>query len=459
MHHAEHSRVPGILLRSFLLLGLIALATPTFGQQARQPQGAAAANLGQAEATHWPVALRWWGQAFVTVETWWGITVAIDPYGEIGYEDPDVSADLVLTTHNHQDHSNTGLVKGNPTVFTGLTEGGDVRELRVAVDRKPNEDSPRAGEVEELGELSEHAVTAFTVPSFHDDKEGAERGRNALWVIEADGVRILHMGDFGQQELGSEQLAKIGKIDLLLIPVGGTYTVDGPAAAKIVEQVKPRIVIPIHYKTEPLSIDLATADAFVEALPESFQRQQPKGNTVAVSAGGGGPSRVVTPDYRPWEMPAELAELYETKEEVQKACAEVYRSLNASQMNFRPSNGTHTPRWNVEHTNGYELSMFSAFFSATDPEIARINERPEQMPPDYVPANPEWTGAEEARQIERTAAFSRRFAYLLDGKGLDATAEGARVPLGRMFEVMGNHYNEHTDNVKKKFDLPDWPKE
>ncbi len=439
-----------------MLLGL-----PAWAQPARDAQQQPAA---EADKTQWPVAVRWWGQAYVTIETYWGLTVAIDPYStEIGYEDPGLSADLVLITHNHADHNNPGIVKGEPKVFAGLSADGEVRELRVALDRRPNEETPRAGEVDEMGDLSDHAVRAFTVPSYHDDQQGNERGRNALWVVEADGARILHMGDFGQSELTSEQLAHIGNIDLLLIPVGGVYTVDGETAARIVEQVKPRIVVPMHFKTEPLQIDLAPADAFLGAMPERYQREEASGNTVAVSArrGGGDDAqpRVVSLKFQPWEMPEELAALFEEKEAVQKRSAEVYRPLSAEQMNFRPSNGTHTPRWNVEHTNGYELSMFSAFYAGADPEISRITERPEQMPPDYVPANPEWTGAEEARAIERTMAFTRRFAYLLDGMALDATAQGARLPLGRMVQMMGNHYNEHTSNVEKKFDLPDWPAE
>lgn len=413
--------------------------------------------------THWPVAVRWWGQGFVTIETWWGLTVAIDPYDPaIGYEDPEVSADLVLITHNHRDHNNPDLVQGEPAVFRGLVEDSNVRELQIALDRRPNEDEPRAGESREMDDLSEHAVTAFTVPSFHDDQDGAERGRNAMWVVEADGVRILHMGDFGQKELSGEQIAHIGTIDVLLIPVGGTYTVDGQGAATIVEQVKPRIVVPIHYKTEALETELQPADAFLAALPEQYARDEANGNTLAVSAHDGmrqGQPKVVTLAWRPWEMPEEMAELFEKKEAAQEQSAAVFAPLSAQQMNFRPSNGTHTARWNVEHMNGYELAMFSGFFNAADPEIARIVERPEQMPPDYVPANPEWTGQEEARQIERTTAFSRRFAYLLDGRSLDAQAEGVRLPLGRVLEVMERHYNEHTGNVEKKFELPDWPAE
>src|SRR5687768_7073674 len=157
-------------LRHLLLPALVALlASPAFLQQARQPQGAAAAEL-QAAETSWPVAVRWWGQGFVTVETWWGLTVAIDPYDPgIGYADPGVAADLVLITHAHRDHNNPDLVQGEPTVFRGLDDDGNVRELRVAVDRKPNEDAPRAGEESELGELSAHAVRAFTIASFHDE--------------------------------------------------------------------------------------------------------------------------------------------------------------------------------------------------------------------------------------------------------------------------------------------------
>ena len=444
-----------------LLLTALVLALPSLAQQgnASPRQPAAAQETG----IHWPVAVRWWGQGFVTIETWWGLTVAIDPYDTgIGYEDPDVSADLVLITHAHKDHNNPDLVKEDPKVFRGLGEDDRVRDLQVALDRKPNEEKPTAGERSEIGDLSEHAVTARTIASFHDDQQGAQRGHNAMWLIETDGVRILHMGDFGQKQLTSEQRQTIGEIDVLLIPVGGVYTVDGKQAAQIVEQINPRIVVPIHYKTEKLNIDLQPAEAFTDALPQSFQRAQTKGNTLAAAArdaGGDRTQKLVVLDYRPWEMPAELAERFERMDAAQKKSREVFAPLSAGQMNFRPSNGTHTPRWNVEHMNGYALSMFSGFFNSVDPEIARITERPEQMPPDYVPANPTWTGAEEARQVDRTRAFAKRFAYLLDGKPMDATVEGVRLPLGRVFEIQERHYNEHTGNVVKKFDLPDWPNE
>ena len=463
-YHSRMTRAIPLPARlAILLVAALALALPAWAQQQANPAQRQAAQPPAGEQQHhWPVAVRWWGQAFVTVETWWGLTVAIDPYDtKIGYADPGVSADLVLITHDHADHNNPGLVNGSPSVLRGLKDG-NVVETTAVLDRRPNEERPRVGDRQGMGETSGHAITATSIASFHDDRQGAQRGQNAMWLVEADGVRILHMGDFGQKQLTREQLEKIGKIDVLLIPVGGVYTVDGPGAAAIVEQIKPRMVVPIHYKTEPLEIDLQPAEAFLAALPESYQRVEPKGNTLAASAAGPGTAadrKVVALDFRPWEMPADLAERFARMDAVMQKSRDVFAPLSVNQMNFRPSNGTHTPRWNVEHMDGYALAMFSGFFHAADPEVAVVTERPEQMPPDYVPAPPTWTGAEEARQIDRTRAFVKRFAYLLDGTNLDATAEGVRVPLGRVFDVQERHFTEHTGNVVKKFDLPDWPKE
>ncbi len=240
------------------------------------------------------------------------------------------------------------------------------------------------------------------------------------------------------------------------------YTVDGTQATGIVDQINPRYVVPIHYKTPQLSIVLRTNGDFLEALPAKFERVTPPGNTFAAAQGRGASQespQVVTLDTRPWTMPVELAELFERKDAASRASQEVFAQLNINQMNHRPSNGTHTPRWNAEHMMGRELGFFSEIFAQIDPAISHIDLNPEQMPPDYVAAHRDWSGEEEARQMERVAAFSRRFAYLIDGLDLDKKAPGNGWTPRGLLEQMERHYQGHTANVKKKFELPDWPKE
>ncbi len=179
------------------------------------------------------VELTWWGQAMFVLTTADGIRVLFDPYGEIGYRVPTVqelAADVVTVSHEHPDHNNVALA-GDATVLRGLTDDGwasideTFRQTRI-----------------------------FSVEAFHDNSEGSERGRNALFVIETAGLRIAHLGDFGQAELTLEQLDALGQIDVLLIPTGGVFTIDPAGATDIIEQVGPRIVVPMHYKTDAVSI-------------------------------------------------------------------------------------------------------------------------------------------------------------------------------------------------------------
>ena len=135
----------------------------------------------------------------------------------------------------------------------------------------------------------------------------------------------------------------------------------------------------------------------------------------------------------------------------------VFVQLSVNQMNHRPSNGTHTPRWNAEHMMGRELGFFSKIYSGIDPATLAIDLNPKQMPPDYVAAHPDWDGKEEARQMQRVTAFTRRFAYLLDGIDLEAKPSGSWWTVRGLLEQMQRHYGEHTAHVKEKFELSDWP--
>jgi len=298
-----------------------------------------------------------------------------------------------------------------------------------------------------------------SIPAWHDDTQGGERGATAMFAIDVDGVRIVHCGDLGQRRLTDEQLRAMGHVDVLLVPVGGVYTIDGPETAAIVKQVKPRIVVPIHCRTPALKFNLEPVEPFLAAVESSCAIEHVNGNTLAVSAGKQGApekTRVVVLQHELWRPNAELAGLFGRMESACRDSQEVFRPLSAEQMNFRPSNGTHTPRWNAEHMMGRELLFFTQIFAARDSAVAPLDLNPAQMPPDYHPAHPDWTGAEESRQIERASAFVRRFAYLLDGVDLDQPAPGSRWTLRRLFGQMERHYGEHTANVRKKFELADW---
>ena len=179
------------------------------------------------------VELTWWGQAMFVLTTADGTRVLLDPYSEIGYRVPtaeDLAADVVTVSHDHPDHSNVTL-GGDATVLRGLTADGWASNDETFSDTR-----------------------IFSIDAFHDDSGGSERGRNALFVIETAGLRIAHLGDLGQAELTQVQLDALGQIDLLMIPVGGIFTIDADGATSIVTQISPRIVVPMHYKTDAVNI-------------------------------------------------------------------------------------------------------------------------------------------------------------------------------------------------------------
>jgi L-ascorbate metabolism protein UlaG (beta-lactamase superfamily) len=163
--------------------------------------------------------------------------IVIDPYDEkIGLKLPNLSADIVLVTHDHYDHNNVKGVKGEPFVIDGP------------------------------GEYEVKEVFIRGIPSFHDDKEGKEKGQNTIYVIEAEDLRFCHLGDLGQKELTDDQLEKIDAVDVLMIPVGGKYTIDSQAAQKIIAQIEPKIVIPMHYNLPKMEMDLDDVSKFLKAM-------------------------------------------------------------------------------------------------------------------------------------------------------------------------------------------------
>jgi L-ascorbate metabolism protein UlaG (beta-lactamase superfamily) len=190
--------------------------------------------------------VRWLGQSAFLLEG--ERRVLIDPFGDIrerfagrgiAFDYPpivDAAAELVLVTHEHLDHNGVEVVVGDPVV------------IRSTAGRL---DSP-------VGEV-------VAIASEHDPRAGTERGRNTIFCFTLDGFRVCHFGDFGQAGLRPEQAEAIGEIDLLFVPVGGEVTLDGPAAATVVGQLRPRIAVPMHYRNVAVGF-LEPPDSFYEAF-------------------------------------------------------------------------------------------------------------------------------------------------------------------------------------------------
>ncbi len=186
--------------------------------------------------------IRFFGHAMfgLTVE---GTTVVIDPYNaEVGYPRPDVSPDAVVTSHEHSDHGSLDLVRGHPKVLRGLAQEGKTW----------------AGLDTRVGPMR-----VFGVPTYHDLVEGSARGKNSVTVVEAEGLRVAHLGDLGHV-LAPEQVRAIGPLDVVMIPVGGHFTIGPAEADQVIAQLGPRVVIPMHYKTEfNASWPIGTLDDFI----------------------------------------------------------------------------------------------------------------------------------------------------------------------------------------------------
>ena len=162
----------------------------------------------------------------------------------------------------------------------------------------------------------------------------------------------------------------------------------------------------------------------------------------------------------PPPVPEQLRELFDRMEAANRRSQDVFRQLSVEQMNFRPSDGTHTPRWNAEHMAGRQLLFFSQIYHALDPSIPVADWNPKQMPADYEARNRSWSGKDEARAMQRVDDFCRRYAYLLKDIQPDEKPPATSWrSLGALLLQMEKHYDEHTANVKKKFQLPDWPKD
>lgn len=164
-----------------------------------------------------------------------GTRIITDPYtaGQgFKYAPIDEAADIVTVSHDHGDHNNVAGIKGNPQV---------VRDSATV-----------------------KGITFKAVPTAHDDKGGAERGKNMVMCMVVNGVRIVHLGDLGHF-LTDNQVTEIHKVHVLLVPVGGHFTIDAATATEVAEQVRARVIIPMHYKTDKSELPIGGVEEFVKA--------------------------------------------------------------------------------------------------------------------------------------------------------------------------------------------------
>jgi L-ascorbate metabolism protein UlaG (beta-lactamase superfamily) len=176
------------------------------------------------------------GHAAFVITSDAGLKIITDPYETspgLTYGEITESADVVTVSHGHTDHGNVAAVRGNPEV------------------------------VRRTGRSTAKGIEFNGIASYHDDAQGRLRGNNIIFCFELDGIKVCHLGDLGHL-LDDKQLAEIGSVDIVLIPVGGFFTIDARAATQVCDQLKPKVIIPMHYRTEKSFPDIAGVDEFIK---------------------------------------------------------------------------------------------------------------------------------------------------------------------------------------------------
>ncbi len=229
-----------------------------------QPPAAAAKTSSSVAPASGPAAeLKWLGHSAFLITSSQGTKILIDPpNAATGYDIAPISGiEAVLVSHEHADHNNIQLAAGSPLVMRGLSSTG-----WNSIDQK-------------VKDVRIYSISP-AVPIYHDNQQGAQRGRNTIFVLEVDGLRLAHVGDLGHL-LTPEAIQSLGQLDILLVPVGGSYTIDGAAASQVVGQLNPRMVVPMHYKTTRLPANWPGAG--VEPFLEGKKVERPNSTSIKLT--------------------------------------------------------------------------------------------------------------------------------------------------------------------------------
>ena len=179
--------------------------------------------------------IKWLGHSSFLITSDMGTKIVTDPYhadgNALNYGEIKEEAHIVTVSHDHSDHNNVAVVRGSPKVVRETTE---VKGIKFR-----------------------------GIPAHHDGALGKQRGGNTVFCFEVDGVKVCHLGDLGHL-LSDKQVAELGEVDILLAPVGGFYTIDAATAGQVCSQLKPRVIIPMHFKNNKCTFPINGVDKFLE---------------------------------------------------------------------------------------------------------------------------------------------------------------------------------------------------
>ena len=186
--------------------------------------------------------IKWCGHSTFLITSSSGTKIVTDPYepggydGALGYGSIPDEIDIAVVSHDHPDHNHVQGLKGKPKVVKGP------------------------------GTQEASGVAFKGISNYHDTSQGKERGENTIFCFTVDNIRLCHLGDLGHS-LPSKEVSEIGKVDVLMIPVGGFYTIDANVASEVMNTINPLLVIPMHFKTEKCGFPITTVDDFLSGKP------------------------------------------------------------------------------------------------------------------------------------------------------------------------------------------------
>jgi L-ascorbate metabolism protein UlaG (beta-lactamase superfamily) len=186
--------------------------------------------------------IKCYGHAAFLITSDQGVKIILDPYepgafgGQLSYGRIKDQADIALVSHDHADHNDTKSLSGSPQVVKGV------------------------------GSKSIKGISIKGIPTYHDPSSGSERGTNTIFNFQVDGIQVCHLGDLGHI-LSEKEISDVGPVDILLIPVGGFFTIDAKEATRVSEQIKPKVLIPMHFKTEKCGFPIAPVEDFLRGKP------------------------------------------------------------------------------------------------------------------------------------------------------------------------------------------------
>ncbi len=201
--------------------------------------------------------IKWYGHAAFLITSDKGVKIITDPYesgaygGQLAYGKIKDEADIVLTSHDHADHNDTSSLPGSPEIVKGS------------------------------GTKTAKGMPFKGIASYHDPSKGSERGANTIFTFSVDGIHVCHLGDLGYV-LSDKELAEIGPVDILFIPVGGYFTIDPKEASQVGEKVKPKVLIPMHFKTDKCGFPIAPVEDFLKGKTNV---RRPKASEVTFDQG------------------------------------------------------------------------------------------------------------------------------------------------------------------------------